>query len=52
LIEKLEKISVSNAKISTFQEIKADFESNIENFELFWHSKQIDTLKDFGLLLL
>jgi hypothetical protein len=46
----LAKIAVVNTKVLTFQ-IKADFESNLEDFELFWHSKPINTLK-FGVLVL
>jgi hypothetical protein len=52
LVEMLLKISVSNAKIYTFQEIKSDFESNLEDFELFWYSKPIKSLREFGLLVL
>jgi hypothetical protein len=52
LIKTLEKIRVSNAKTATFQEIKADFEIDLEDFELFWYSKPMNTLRDFGLLLL
>ena len=52
LVEMLLKISVSNAKIHTFQEIKADFEMKLEDFELFWYSKPIKSLRDFGLLVL
>jgi hypothetical protein len=52
LVSMLEKISVSNEKIYTFQEIKADFETTIEHFELFWYSKPIYTLREFGLLVL
>lgn len=52
LVETLLKISVSNAKTYTFQEVKADFESNLEDFELFWYSKPIKTLREFGLLVL
>ncbi|MES2652164.1 MAG: radical SAM protein [Bacteroidota bacterium] len=48
----LEKISIQNDKIFTFQEIKTDFEASLEHFELFWHSKPIKTLRDFGLLVL
>jgi len=48
----LEKISVSNAKIYTFKEIKSDFETHFEDFELFWYSKPVNTLRDFGLLVL
>ena len=52
LVKALEKIRVSNAKIVTFQEIKADFERDLEDFELFWYSKPMNTLRDFGLLTL
>ena len=52
LVTMLQKITVSNIKIYTFQEVKADFESNLENFELFWHSKPINSLREFGLLIL
>jgi hypothetical protein len=48
----LQKIAVSNAQVYTFQEIKADFETDMEHFELFWYSKPIYNLRDFGLLVL
>jgi hypothetical protein len=52
LVEILQKISVSKTKTYTFQEIKADFETNFEDFELFWYSKPVNTLREFGLLVL
>jgi len=52
LVSILEKIKVSGDKIYSFQEIKADFEFEMENFELFWYSKPINTLREFGLLVL
>jgi hypothetical protein len=48
----LDKIAVANSQVHTFQEIKADFERTMEHFELFWYSKPIYTLRDFGLLVL
>ena len=48
----LQKIAVSNTRVYTFQEIKADFETTMEYFELFWYSKPIYNLRDFGLLVL
>ena len=36
----------------TMAELKTDFESQFENFELFWFSKPMQTLKDSGLLIL
>ncbi|WP_281324158.1 radical SAM protein [Flavobacterium sp. IMCC34518] len=57
LIEMLQKISVSNippsgARGLSFQDIKADFETQLEDFELFWYSKPVKTLREFGLLVL
>lgn len=52
LVAALQKISVSNAKIHTFQELKSDFENEFSDFELFWYAKPINTLREFGLLVL
>jgi hypothetical protein len=52
LKDMLEKLSVSKSKICTFKEIKSDFETDLEDFELFWYSKPIHTLRDFGMLVL
>jgi hypothetical protein len=52
LVGMLEKIAVVNLKTYSFQEIKLDFEMNFEDFELFWYSKPINTLREFGLLVL
>ena len=52
LVAMLEKISVSHSKVYTWQEVKKDFESHFDDFELFWYSKPISTLRDFGLLIL
>jgi len=52
LIDKLKDLSVSNDKRVTFQQLKTDFELQLEDFELFWYSKSINTLKEFGLLTL
>ena len=52
LVTMLSKMAVSSAKTFTFQEIKTDFETQFEDFELFWYSKPIHTLREFGLLVL
>ena len=52
LVEILDKISVSNSKIVSFQELKSSYEAHFENFELFWYSKPVNTLREFGLLVL
>ena len=52
LISALQKTSISNSKMATFQELKSDFETHFEDFELFWFSKPLLTLREFGLLVL
>ncbi|WP_026978193.1 B12-binding domain-containing radical SAM protein [Flavobacterium tegetincola] len=52
-VEMLQKITVENAKPKSFQQVKSDYEEKgLEDFELFWHSKPLKTLKSFGLLVL
>lgn len=50
LIKTLELLHVSNEKATTFSQLKTDFEIDLEDFELFWYSKPITVLRDFGLL--
>jgi Radical SAM superfamily len=52
LVTTLEKTNVSNPKSYSFQDLKIDFETHLENFELFWYSKPVNTLREFGLLVL
>ncbi|WP_395042898.1 B12-binding domain-containing radical SAM protein, partial [Flavobacterium sp.] len=51
-INSLEKTSVYSNEIITFGQLKTDFEQNFEDFELFWYSKPINTVREFGLLVL
>ncbi len=47
----LSRISVTNDKILTLAEIKADYENTgLEDFELFWDNKPISNLNKIGLL--
>lgn len=48
----LQTISFSQAKKMSFQELKINFESELVDFELFWYSKPVVVLKNFGLLIL
>jgi hypothetical protein len=52
LVTILEKISVYQSKVHTLSEIKNDFETHFEDFELFWQSKPISTIKNHDLLIL
>ena len=52
LIVALEKTAVHKEQKITFANLKSDFEISFEDFELFWYSKSINTLREFGLLVL
>ena len=51
LIKTLKENSTDNAKKITLQQLKIQFEENLENFELFWFSKPMQQLKDNGVVL-
>ncbi len=46
----IELIAVANEKAVTFSQLKIDFEKQFEDFEIFWYSKPIQSLKELGLL--
>ncbi|MCX2574286.1 B12-binding domain-containing radical SAM protein [Pedobacter sandarakinus] len=48
----LDKVHISSEKVYTFAEIKVDFELGMQNFELFWYAKPVNTLRQAGLLVL
>ncbi|HEX8313919.1 MAG TPA: radical SAM protein [Flavisolibacter sp.] len=51
LLGLLPKLSVNNSIQFTLQQIKADFETaGLEDFELFWDNKPVNTLYKAGLL--
>ncbi|MCK7554978.1 radical SAM protein [Chitinophaga sedimenti] len=53
LAEMLEKLSISNPKTFTLQEVKDSYAAaELEDFELFWDNKPVSTLYKFGLLKL
>jgi hypothetical protein len=52
LLQVLEAISVFSSTKMTFTQLKSDFETYFEDFELFWYSKPIHALRDSGLLVL
>ena len=52
LLDQLEILKPTNGKAQSFSVLKKDFETQFEDFELFWFSKPIQKLRDFGLLQL
>ena len=52
LTRSLAKIQIHEANTFTFGDLKTDFETHFPDFELFWFSKPINTLRDYGLLVL
>jgi hypothetical protein len=51
LLSVLENLTIGNEKWS-FSDVKADFEEQGENFELFWHSKPMQMVRNVGLITL
>ena len=45
-------LSPQNEKLKSFSHLKADFETQFEDFELFWFSKPMLVLRENGLLVL
>lgn len=53
LAEILEITSIKNEKTYTMQEVKENYETaGLEDFELFWDNKPVNTLHKMGLLVL
>ncbi|PKQ62019.1 radical SAM protein [Labilibaculum filiforme] len=52
LLEVLKKISVMEENELTLGDLKADFEQQFDEFELFWYSKPINQLRENALLVL
>jgi hypothetical protein len=52
LVKTLHKMNIHANNSYSFMQLKQNFETNFENFELFWYSKPIDLLKKNGLISL
>jgi Radical SAM superfamily len=50
LLGVLKTIDVNAGTIKTLAQLKLDFETTFEDFELFWYSKSINTLRSNGLI--
>lgn len=49
--EQLHQLKISSSKPKTYGELKSDFEAQFDDFEVFWHSKTLLKLRDYGLLV-
>jgi hypothetical protein len=52
LIKSLDLLSLNNDKTITYVQLKTDFENIFEDFELFWFSKPVKSLREYGLLVI
>ncbi len=52
LFNKLEALKPVSGQSLSFAALKKDFETQFEDFELFWFSKSMQKLKEFGVLVL
>lgn len=48
----LTKLNITSGESLTFGQLKTDFETHFEDFELFWYSKAVQQLRSYGLLIL
>lgn len=46
------EISLQNQNTKTLSSLKTDFENQLENFELFWFSKPVMSLREKGLIVI
>ena len=52
LLETIDEIALhKNNKVLNFNDLKSKFELNFDDFELFWYSKPIQTLRENGVIL-
>ncbi|WP_415329524.1 B12-binding domain-containing radical SAM protein [Chryseobacterium sp. MMS23-Vi53] len=51
LMKMFEENSTDQSKKITLQQLKNNFEENLEDFELFWFSKPLQQLKENGVIL-
>jgi hypothetical protein len=51
LSQLLENTSISRGSLLSLQSIKTDFETQFDDFELFWFSKPVQKIREFGLLV-
>lgn len=47
----IEGLSIFKIDQRTLSQLKTDYETKFDNFELFWYSKPMMTLKENGLLI-
>lgn len=52
LVAILNKLSIHPRTTLTYAQLKTDFESHFQNFELFWYSKPVQIIRAQGLLTL
>lgn len=51
LLSGIKQLYDSEKGYLTFGELKADYASQFDDFDLFWHSKQMDELREMGLIV-
>ncbi|NOR28787.1 MAG: radical SAM protein [Lutibacter sp.] len=52
LLNTLNKLAITSGSSIIFSELKSDFETHFNNFEMFWYSKPINLLRENGLIVL
>ena len=51
-LDTLETLTPTSRKQTSFKQLKTDFETHFDDFEIFWYSKPLENIKELGLLVL
>jgi len=51
-LDTLETLAPTSEKQTSFKQLKTDFETHFDDFEIFWYSKPVQNIKELGLLVL
>jgi hypothetical protein len=51
-LDTLETLTPTSRKQTSFKQLKTDFETHFDDFEIFWYSKSVENIKELGLLVL
>jgi radical SAM superfamily enzyme YgiQ (UPF0313 family) len=51
-LDTLETLVPTSEKQTSYKQLKTDFETHFDDFEIFWYSKPVQTIKELGLLVL
>lgn len=52
LLAALSELEICQGTITTFADLKSDYSSRFDDFDLFWYGSEMDTVREYGLVIL